>query len=164
MSTIFNMIFKETVHDRYQHTWRINIIDSRPVAELPINDTLYLITHKGLSSYDTIQVLGFTTSVESGESFPPSFRLQQNYPNPFNPVSAIRYSLAVRAYVRVKIYDVLGREVTTLVDGVESPGEKSVNWNASGLASGVYFYRLEATSATDPARAFTHTRKMLLVR
>ena len=92
------------------------------------------------------------------------FRLEQNYPNPFNPTTAISYSLpfvkgrgGVGSLVTLKIYDVLGREITTLVNEVKPPGEYKVNWNASDAASGVYFYRLNAG-------AFVNTKRMLLIR
>lgn len=72
------------------------------------------------------------------------YSLEQNYPNPFNPTTTICFTLPQRAYVRLKVYDVLGREVVTLVEGELNPGEHSVIFNAKGLASGVYFYRLNA--------------------
>jgi hypothetical protein len=64
----------------------------------------------------------------------------------------------------LKVYNVLGQLVATLVDGVEQAGYKSVEWNASDITSGVYFYRLEATSAVDPGKFYTQVRKMLLLR
>jgi len=91
------------------------------------------------------------------QGIPTVFALEQNYPNPFNPSTRIRYQLPTQSYVSLKVYDVLGREVGTLVDGIERPGYKSVLWDASGVASGVYFYRLQAGQ-------FSAVQKMLLVR
>ena len=108
---------------------------------------------------------------------PREFALEQNYPNPFNPTTVIRYqlpaiverSVASLYNVSLKIYDLLGQEVATLVDGVQDAGYKSVEWkpvNGAGAAvsSGVYFYRLEARGVADPAGAFIRVRKMLLIR
>jgi hypothetical protein len=71
--------------------------------------------------------------------------LSQNYPNPFNPSTSIEFEIAVRAYVMIKIYDVLGVEASVLVNDIKAPGRYSVNWNAHGLPSGTYFCRLVAT-------------------
>jgi len=97
---------------------------------------------------------------------PKEFALEQNYPNPFNPSTVIRYALPVDAMVMLKIYNELGQEVSTLVNGTQEAGYQSVEWNVlqSGAASGVYFYRLEASGTTDPARTFTQVRKMLLIK
>ncbi|MBI1808186.1 MAG: T9SS type A sorting domain-containing protein [Ignavibacteria bacterium] len=95
---------------------------------------------------------------------PTRFDLSQNYPNPFNPTTTIKYSLPNDAIVALKIYDVLGREVQTLVDRIEEAGYKSVEWDAATVASGVYFYRIEATSILDASQVFTETRKMALLR
>jgi hypothetical protein len=94
--------------------------------------------------------------------FPSEFRLEQNYPNPFNPSSTIDFSIPLlgtghTVSVQLKIYDLLGREVTKLVDEEKSPGNYEVKFNASGLPSGVYFYNLRAGD-------FVQTRKMLLVK
>lgn len=82
-------------------------------------------------------------------AIPGTFSLSQNFPNPFNPSTTISYRLPVNGLVTLKIYDILGRVVRTLVDRRETAGSYSVNFNAAGLPSGVYFYRLEAGSYHD---------------
>ena len=106
-------------------------------------------------------VLGedFTTQV-----LPIHFNLSQSYPNPFNPNTTIKYQLPENSKVSLKVYNTLGQVVITLTDKVEDAGFKSVEWNASNVASGVYFYRLEATSVSDPSKSFTQVKKMLLVK
>lgn len=86
-------------------------------------------------------VTSVATPVGAG---PASYKLGQNYPNPFNPSTTIVYSLPSNAKVVLKLYDSLGREVKTLVDQRQSAGEHSISLNASGLASGVYFYQLQS--------------------
>ncbi len=86
-----------------------------------------------------------------------AFELAQNYPNPFNPVTMIRYQIPTAETVSLKVYDVLGKEVATLVSGRQEAGNYAVPFNASGLSSGMYFYRLQAGS-------FVETRKMMLVK
>jgi hypothetical protein len=97
------------------------------------------------------------TAVHESNRTPQSFRLEQNYPNPFNPSTTIRFALPVdkRDAVSLRVYDVLGREVATLVNGQLSAGEHEVIWNADGLATGVYMYRL-----TIGTRSIT--KKMIL--
>jgi len=94
---------------------------------------------------------------EHMSQLPDHFDLRQNYPNPFNPVTTITYQLPERCYVRLAIFDLLGREVATLVNDIQDPGHKSLIFDATGLASGIYFYRLQAGS-------FTAVRKFLLLR
>ena len=86
------------------------------------------------------------TGIQQINSMPKSFALFQNYPNPFNPTTVISYQLSAVSQVSLKVYDILGREVATLVNEKENAGSYSVNFNASRLASGVYFYRLTAGS------------------
>jgi hypothetical protein len=100
---------------------------------------------------------GPTSGGEEPIGTPTDFVLFQNYPNPFNPTTEIRYQLPQTSRITLKIIDVVGRKVTTLVDGVEEAGEKSVKWDASGFASGVYIYRLEAGS-------FVEARKLVLMK
>jgi hypothetical protein len=86
---------------------------------------------------------------------PKTFVLGQNYPNPFNPATTIEYSIPGNAHVTLKIYDMIGRELATLVDKEQNTGTYIVNWDASGLSSGIYLYRLSADS-------FAETKKMIL--
>jgi len=83
---------------------------------------------------------------------PTTYALSQNYPNPFNPVTKINFALPKQGFVTMKIYDVLGREVRTLVNEVKTPGNYIVEFNASELASGVYFYRIEVNGFSDVKR------------
>jgi len=92
-----------------------------------------------------------------GSNLPEKFELKQNFPNPFNPNTVISYSIAKSENVSIKIYDILGKEVQTLVNEVKNPGSYNVMFNAQNLSSGVYFYRLTAGNFTD-------IKKMTLVK
>jgi hypothetical protein len=83
--------------------------------------------------------------------------LLQNYPNPFNPSTKVVYSINKREFVSLRVYDVLGREVELLVNQTMQAGTHTVQWDAAGLSSGVYFYRLETSTSSI-------TKKMLLIR
>ena len=104
-----------------------------------------------------------TTGVESNNTEPPNkFSLEQNYPNPFNPSTKIKYSIPLvetlrSASVQLIVYDILGKEVATLVNENQQPGQHEVTFNARGLASGVYFYKLSAGN-------YLQTKKMLLLK
>jgi len=97
------------------------------------------------------------TSAPLAVAMPGTFELMQNYPNPFNPTTTIRYAASRRSTVTLTVFNMLGQEVATLVHGEVEAGYHEVSFNANGLASGVYFYRLQAG-------AFTETRKLSLVR
>jgi hypothetical protein len=103
-------------------------------------------------------------SFAENEELPQHFVLQQNYPNPFNPSTIIRYDLPIDAKVTLKMYNVVGQEVKTVVDEIQDAGYKSVNLNASDIASGVYFYRIDAVGKTDASKTFTKVKKMVLVK
>ena len=96
----------------------------------------------GLAVYREEGVIVSVDEMESGVE-PSAFSLSQNYPNPFNPRTTINYRLDQPGMVNLVIYDLLGRKVTTLVDEMKTPGSHAVTWDADGLASGVYFYRIE---------------------
>ena len=97
------------------------------------------------------------SSIISVNVLPVKFVLYQNYPNPFNPTTTIKYSLAKAEHVTLKVYDELGREVKTLVDGNKEAGRYSVDFNGLGLASGVYYYRIKAGN-------FNEVKKLILLK
>jgi hypothetical protein len=98
-----------------------------------------------------------TTSVNQNKSTPSKFELLQNYPNPFNPSTTIKYQIPQAGMVTIKVYNILGQEVATLVNEMKNSGSYEVNFNANNLASGTYVYRLQAG-------AFVQTKKMLLLK
>lgn len=101
---------------------------------------------------DPPQKIGHNSSASIKE-----FTLDQNYPNPFNPATVISYSVAENSYISLKVYDVLGNEITELVNEVKEPGNYSVLFDASALSSGIYFYTLKANG-------YLLTKKMLLAK
>jgi len=90
-------------------------------------------------------------------SLPDKFSLSQNYPNPFNPATTISYGIPVKSNVVLKVLDITGSEVATLINEEKQPGSYKVEWNASALPSGIYFYKLQAGS-------FVETKKMILMK
>ena len=88
---------------------------------------------------------------------PNNYNLAQNFPNPFNPRTTIQYSIPQRSSVTLKVFDVLGKEISTLVNEEKDRGVYTVNFDASQLASGIYLYKLQAGS-------FVETKKMILIR
>lgn len=103
------------------------------------------------SSIDTCLNLPSAVSNITTE-IPKTFSLSQNYPNPFNPVTMIKFALPKASFVTLKVYDMLGREVAELVNGQKSAGQYIVDFNASSLTSGIYFYRLETNGFVDVKR------------
>ncbi|NQV38792.1 MAG: T9SS type A sorting domain-containing protein [Candidatus Marinimicrobia bacterium] len=100
----------------------------------------------------------FTVGIqEDVTTLPTNFFLQQNFPNPFNPITTIEYEIPKRSDVQIIIYDILGRKVTTLISETQEVGYKSIEWNASRAASGMYFYQIRAGK-------FVQTRKMVLLK
>ena len=99
-----------------------------------------------------------TVGVEEEENLlPAEFTLYQNYPNPFNPETTIKFDIPESDFVTLKIYDVLGNEIKTLVNENKSPGSYNVKFNGRGLASGMYIYKLSTSK-------FTSIKKLLLVK
>ena len=105
----------------------------------------------------TYSVLTSISETQISSAVPSGFDLSQNYPNPFNPSTLIKYSLPTEGNVTLKVYDQLGREVSTLSEGFKTAGVYEANFDASRLSSGVYFYKLAASG-------FEMTKKMLLVK
>ena len=92
-----------------------------------------------------------------GTEIPSKYSMKQNYPNPFNPVTKISFDIPKKSFVSLKIYDILGKEIKTLVSEEKSAGKYIVDFDASYLSSGVYFYKLESGS-------FAETRRMIVLK
>lgn len=131
--------------------WGAQYVALNPRALLPVTTEMFI------GDFRTGAIL-FTTGVQSRlQAVPKSFALEQNYPNPFNPTTVISYQLSAVSNVTLDVYDILGREVATLVNEKQSAGNYSVTFDGSRLASGVYFYRLVAGN-------YTSTKKLVLVK
>lgn len=133
------------------------------ITDLPgsIFNTLQIAGNYAFVNYFGVGVyrrpLSEITDVRSEVDLPRVFSLEQNYPNPFNPSTKIVYRVKSRGFVELRVFDVLGREVATLVNEMKAPGEYSVTFDASHLSSGVYFYRLKAGD-------FVQTKKLTLLK
>ena len=105
------------------------------------------------------QFVDLITSVEQipNDGLPKEFRLQQNYPNPFNPTTTIQFAVPKTSNVTIKIYDVIGRQVATLIDDEYQPGQYKVVFEAGQLATGMYIYRIQAGD-------FLETKKLMLLK
>jgi predicted acyl esterase len=119
----------------------------------------------GSESYLELPIVDLPMTLVEGRGgeVPGEFVLEQNFPNPFNPSTVFRFRIPVSSHVALKVYDVLGREVATLIDGRQQAGEKEVSWNAGGMPSGVYFYRLRV-AGRNGIPSFSETRKLILLR
>jgi hypothetical protein len=115
------------------------------------------ITLPGYNMMTKLYYRQLVTGIEKHQELPGSFALSQNYPNPFNPTTTITYEIPKALQVRLTVYDILGREVQTLVNEMKQPGRYETTFNASKLASGVYLYRLRAGG-------FVGTKKLLVIR
>ena len=113
---------------------------------------VWIIGDKGLIIFIN---LGEITSVENTDIDPLSFVLKQNYPNPFNPSTSIKYHLHRSGNVQMKIHNLSGQEIETLIDGFQSTGEYEITWHPKGVPSGIYFYRLQVGE-------FTETKKLII--
>ena len=154
-------IFSETTRIRNIWTASPDFYGGSPVS-IPFmqsgNTVSFTLPSLLYWSMVVVQLDTTITSVNGGQNgLPKSFSLEQNFPNPFNPATEIDYRLAAAGHVTLKVYDVLGRTVATLVDGREEAGGYSATFNAGGLPSGVYFYRLIDGS-------YSRIRKMLLLK
>jgi hypothetical protein len=126
-----------------------------------ISDTVRLFIPGG---YTTVGVANFVvtgcgtvTGISTNQNLPKQYNLSQNYPNPFNPVTKISFDIPKSSLVSLKVYDVLGKEVASLVNEVKNPGSYIVDFNGVSLSSGIYFYKLETNG-------FTSVKKMMLIK
>jgi hypothetical protein len=110
----------------------------------------------GVTAYGVSGCSGPVSSVEDDE-LPVSYSLSQNYPNPFNPSTTISFQIPISGFVKLVVYDILGEEVATLINEEKIAGSYEVDFNVRNLASGIYFYTINAGS-------FTSTKKMILMK
>ncbi|UCH64637.1 MAG: T9SS type A sorting domain-containing protein, partial [Ignavibacterium sp.] len=133
--------------------------ESNVVMNQPYSGNNYCSDHLGVLTYFDVGVLG---TDEENNLIPEELRLYQNFPNPFNPYTTIGFSVPSlgqyrNASVQLKVYDVLGNEIATLIDEEKSAGDYQVNFNARNISSGMYFYKLQAGNNSD-------IKKMILLR
>jgi len=125
------------------------------IIELADNSFTATLDGRSITTFVSLKT---STGVRSSDfPIPPSYGLEQNYPNPFNANTVISFHIPLKSYVFLKVYDMMGREVTTLVHEELSAGNHSRQWNASDISSGVYFYRLQCGS-------FVEIKKLILLR
>jgi plastocyanin len=120
----------------------------------------YCVIHGGpggVGMSGIIRVINPAVGVNKNTSQPDRFLVEQNYPNPFNPTTTIRYALPQSGLVTVKVFNILGEELATVVNGVESAGAHEIQFNAANLPSGIYFYRVQDGNVTQ-------TKRMLLLK
>ena len=136
------------------------VLDSKKLSDTELtqfglnkNDTEVSDHLPVIADFDLSPIVGIKKKDES----PKEFRLMQNYPNPFNPTTSIKYQVASIEKVTLKVYDILGREIATLLNEIKHPGSYEIEFDASNLPSGIYFYRLTSDN-------FSKTRKMVLLR
>ena len=144
-----------TVEGRTDELWQIEGISVDSVVNKYENDEIFLFfDYNRWISYSNV-----TTSIEVIESeiIPNEYSLTQNYPNPFNPSTTLKYEIPKESYITLKVYDILGREVATLVNEQQKAGYYEVEWDAVNNSSGIYFYRIQAGE-------FVGTKKMMLVK
>lgn len=139
--------------------------------QAPTNLTaMVIISYDNNLPSDTISVhvdsVSGVTGVETQPAARPvEYALNQNYPNPFNPTTTISFSLPTSSTVTLRVVNALGQEVATLIEHqLLGAGDQTVTFDATHLASGAYFYRIDATSASDASKKFTQVRKMLLIK
>lgn len=142
---------------------------TRKVGPLPVGtNKLQFYGRSGLGDnlyLDSICLIQHLTNINHNENeIPNVYSLLQNYPNPFNPSTTISYGLPKAGFVKLMIYDILGREVKTLVNEYKEAGIYNIVFDASGISSGVYFYKVEVSQAGSSKGDFTSIKKMVLLK
>jgi len=161
--TIFYTIFSllNTQSDIHKKTVLPNFLNSNntivsTVGESFIGKSSNIVNQNQIGFWYSYQQTTIT-DVENEETIPTVFKLEQNYPNPFNPSTRIKFAVPEKSNVLIKVYDILGSEVATLVNKEMDAGWYENNFNAAGLSSGVYLFRMEAGS-------YVSTKKMIYLR
>jgi hypothetical protein len=151
-----NQISASVISSGGEKTASASYILSNSVGEAFIGKSVNTSNQHSLGFWYVYEQSTAITDVAKGdETIPTQFKLEQNYPNPFNPSMVIKFGLPERSIVILNVYDILGNEITTFVNLEKFVGSYELTWNATNLPSGVYFYRLQASS-------FVETKKMIL--
>lgn len=145
--------WKEQSSYTAQYLFGIDFVDSNNGWIVGWYGTILHTTNGGVT---------FVDSKKNNKETPTNFQLYQNYPNPFNPTTTIKYEIPEESFVKIIIYDILGREIVTLVNKEQTTGRYEVSFNASNLSSGVYFYSLSVTSSNKINNI--QVRKMVLIK
>jgi photosystem II stability/assembly factor-like uncharacterized protein len=144
-------------YDSINNRW--NSVDDNPyykfVSVLLFDDEGYL--YAGTQSHSVIKSRETTVTIDEDLNLQLDYLLSQNYPNPFNPTTTIKFEIAERGFVTIRVYDVLGSEVATLVNEEKPSGKYEVEFVGTGLTSGIYFYQIKAGN-------FVQTKKMILLK
>lgn len=144
----------------FTFTSSYNLSFSYTAPNTPGADTLYITAAKSTNAWNwgaNRRVIVRLATGIGNESTPVSYSLKQNYPNPFNPVTKISFSIPKQGFVTLKIYDILGNEVSTLVNENRNAGNYDIEFKGDNLSSGVYYYKLESGGFTD-------IKKMTLIK
>jgi hypothetical protein len=154
-STFIKIILKESQANNGIFLGSIDLKD----FSLAVGDTVQVIYINQIGETVSVPLVweDNVTKVDQEINLPGVFELSQNYPNPFNPNTMIKYSIPHASIVKMKIYDILGREIATLINEMKSAGRYTVTFNATKMSSGVYFYQLQAG-------AYSETKKLLLLK
>lgn len=159
-------VFQNTVNDPYSSVQigTTNHPDTVFTATGLNNTTVYYFWVKAADRYCSPRISGFSNvailvplGVINEEQIPREFKLYQNYPNPFNPVTDIKYDIPRETYVKLVVYDMLGREAAVLVNETKIPGTYNIHWGSDNIPSGIYIYKLTAGS-------YEKTMKMVLLK
>jgi len=148
-------LIKDSIKNSGKYQWIVpnSIASSNCFIRYTIYNSSVSYTTTNLNPF----MIGIILGTNSNEEIILAYKLEQNYPNPFNPVTKINYALPKSGFVMLRVYDVLGSEVANPVNENKVAGNYSVDFNASGLPSGIYFYKLEVNG-------FSETRKMSLIK
>lgn len=151
-----------------QATWQANGTTSNGGFDLPLGGGTVVLTQAGIHYYVCVPHASIgmkgTITVNSANdvktirgTIPDNFILMQNYPNPFNPTTTISFDIPLRSFVSLKVFDMLGREVSTIISGELGAGTYTWQWDAANMPSGIYFYRLQAGT-------YGQTKKFILLK
>lgn len=144
--------------ENFNQTAQMSTIDNLPIGALMWDDAQMAAFNSAADMQKVLDAFNAAVDVEeTGSGLPLTYKLSQNYPNPFNPTTTIEFSLPKTQNVTLKVYNVLGQQVATLINGNMAAGNHSIRFNASNLSSGLYIYKISAGS-------FTSAKKMMLLK